>query len=97
MPEPAGRLRQPAGRPPDAGVLPPLRHAGRPGQDDNGRSPTSRAAAWPRAPASSFRRRLLVTNAHVVDEASEVTVAMEDGRELKAEVIGADERTDLRS
>jgi len=37
----------------------------------------------------------LVTNAHVVDDASEVTVVMDDGRELNAEVIGADERTDL--
>ena len=37
----------------------------------------------------------LVTNAHVVKDANEITIAMDDGRELKAELIGQDERTDL--
>jgi serine protease Do len=37
----------------------------------------------------------LVTNAHVVEDANEVSVLMDDGSELDAEVIGVDERTDL--
>ncbi len=37
----------------------------------------------------------LVTNHHVVKNASEVTVVMEDGTELQAKVIGADEKTDV--
>jgi serine protease Do len=37
----------------------------------------------------------IVTNAHVVEDAAEVTVIMSDGTELEAELIGTDERTDL--
>jgi serine protease Do len=37
----------------------------------------------------------LVTNAHVVEGGREITVAMDDGRELEAKLIGSDERTDL--
>jgi serine protease Do len=37
----------------------------------------------------------LVTNAHVVEDSNEITVVMDDGRELEAELIGTDERTDL--
>ena len=37
----------------------------------------------------------LVTNAHVVQDGSEVTVISDDGTERGAEVIGTDERTDL--
>ncbi len=37
----------------------------------------------------------LVTNAHVVRDGSDVTVIMDDGRELDAEVVGTDDRTDL--
>ncbi|MBZ8133928.1 Do family serine endopeptidase [Afifella sp. IM 167] len=37
----------------------------------------------------------IVTNDHVVDNGSEVTVVMEDGKELTAKVVGVDERTDL--
>jgi serine protease Do len=36
-----------------------------------------------------------VTNNHVVNNANEVTVTMNDGTELKAEVIGTDPKTDL--
>jgi serine protease Do len=36
----------------------------------------------------------IVTNAHVVDDANEVTVRLSDKREFVAKVIGSDERTD---
>ena len=37
----------------------------------------------------------ILTNAHVVDGADEVTVRLTDKRELKAKIIGADKRTDV--
>ena len=37
----------------------------------------------------------ILTNAHVVDSADEITVRLTDKREFKAKVIGADKRTDL--
>ena len=37
----------------------------------------------------------ILTNAHVVDSASEVTVRMTDRREYTAKVVGVDERTDV--
>jgi serine protease Do len=37
----------------------------------------------------------ILTNAHVVDEAREVTVRMTDRREYRAEVVGIDRRTDV--
>ncbi len=37
----------------------------------------------------------IVTNAHVVQNASEITVTLVDDVELKAEVVGADERSDV--
>jgi len=37
----------------------------------------------------------ILTNAHVVDDASEVTVKLTDKREFKAKVIGVDRRTDV--
>ena len=37
----------------------------------------------------------IVTNAHVVDDASEVTVRLSDKREFVAKVIGSDSRTDV--
>ncbi len=38
---------------------------------------------------------LIMTNAHVVNEAREVTVKLNDRREFKAKVLGADPRTDI--
>jgi Do/DeqQ family serine protease len=37
----------------------------------------------------------ILTNAHVIENASEITVTLADGRDLKAEVVGIDEPTDL--
>ncbi len=37
----------------------------------------------------------ILTNAHVVDNADEITVKLTDKREYKARVIGADKRTDI--
>src|SRR5437867_4497497 len=37
----------------------------------------------------------ILTNAHVVDDASEVSIKLSDKREFKARVIGADKRTDV--
>jgi len=37
----------------------------------------------------------VLTNAHVVDDASEVTVKLADKREFKAKVVGLDKRTDV--
>jgi len=37
----------------------------------------------------------ILTNAHVVDEAAEVTVKLTDNREFQAKVIGTDRRTDV--
>ena len=37
----------------------------------------------------------IVTNAHVVQNASEITITLVDDIELKAEVVGADERSDV--
>jgi serine protease Do len=37
----------------------------------------------------------IITNAHVVDGADEVTVNLSDKRDFKAKVIGADKRTDI--
>ena len=38
---------------------------------------------------------VILTNAHVVDGADEVTVKLSDKRELKAKVVGADKATDV--
>lgn len=37
----------------------------------------------------------VVTNNHVVDEATEITVKLSDGREFPAKIIGRDQKTDL--
>ena len=41
------------------------------------------------------RSGYIVTNAHVVENASEITVTLQDGRDLKAEVVGSDEPSDV--
>jgi Do/DeqQ family serine protease len=37
----------------------------------------------------------IVTNAHVVENASEITVTLQDGRDIKAEIVGSDEPSDV--
>jgi Do/DeqQ family serine protease len=37
----------------------------------------------------------IVTNAHVVENASEITVTLQDGRDLKAEILGSDAPSDV--
>lgn len=37
----------------------------------------------------------IVTNNHVVEDATEITATLKDGRELRATVVGRDERTDI--
>lgn len=37
----------------------------------------------------------IVTNRHVVEGADEVTVTMQDGKDLKATIVGTDDKTDL--
>jgi Do/DeqQ family serine protease len=37
----------------------------------------------------------IVTNAHVIESASDITVTLQDGQDLKAEVVGTDPRTDV--
>ena len=41
------------------------------------------------------RNGYIVTNAHVVKNASEITITLVDDLELKAEIVGADERSDV--
>ena len=38
---------------------------------------------------------IIVTNHHVIDKADEILVRLQDDRELKAEVVGRDPKTDL--
>src|SRR5580700_5900627 len=37
----------------------------------------------------------IVTNAHVVENATEITVTLQDGRDLQAEIVGSDEPSDV--
>ncbi len=41
------------------------------------------------------RSGYIVTNAHVIENASEITVTLQDGRDLKAEIIGSDTPSDV--
>jgi serine protease Do/serine protease DegQ len=41
------------------------------------------------------RAGYIVTNAHVVENANEITVTLQDGRDLKAEVVGSDTQSDV--
>jgi len=61
-------------------------------------APRPREFEQPQATGSGFvltADGYVLTNAHVVDDASEVTVKLSDKREFNAKVIGADKRTDV--
>ena len=79
---------------------------GNPNDDDNPFSqffrgvppPTPRGHALMHAQGSGFlvsADGLILTNAHVVDGAKEVTVKLSDHREFKAKVLGADKSSDI--
>jgi Do/DeqQ family serine protease len=62
--------------------------------------PGQGSAAQPFAAAGSgvivdARRGYILTNAHVVDHATSITVTLQDGRKLKASIIGADPPSDI--
>ena len=68
---------------------------GAPKDDEDDDSPQTRES---RSLGSGFfisADGLIVTNNHVVKDATEIEVVLEDGRELEAELVGTDERTDL--
>jgi len=68
------------------------------GFDDDGRGHGRKHPRFGMSQGSGFfisEDGYIVTNDHVVDNGSEVTVVMEGGKELTAEVVGVDERTDL--
>jgi serine protease Do len=76
-----------------------FRHFGMPdnndGQDHGDRAPRHHSA---QAQGSGFfisGDGYIVTNNHVVDHASEVTVTTSDGKSMPAKVIGVDSKTDL--
>ena len=41
------------------------------------------------------KKGIIVTNAHVIEGADEITVIMEDGKEFEAELIGNDDKADI--
>ena len=57
---------------------------------------SSRARSTRSAPASSSTPSgIVVTNNHVIADADEITVILNDGTKLKAEMVGSDKKTDL--
>lgn len=64
-------------------------------EDGEEREPATREA---RSLGSGFfisAEGFIVTNNHVVENATEIEVVLEDGRELEAELVGTDAQTDL--
>jgi len=69
-----------------------------PGPGPRGRGGEPREEERPRGVGSGFiltADGYVMTNAHVVEDASEVLVTLPDKREFKAKLIGADKRTDV--
>jgi serine protease Do len=78
------------------------RFAPRPQQPGPGQSPNPGPSPSPRFEQNSLGSGFIVsadgyilTNAHVVENADEITVKLNDKREFKAKVIGTDRRTDV--
>jgi serine protease Do len=85
------RFMPPEGRAP--GTPPNAPRGQRPGQPDTPRGPLR-----PFGLGSGFivsQDGFIVTNAHVVENAEEITVRLNDKREFKAKVVGADTRSDV--
>lgn len=90
-----GRSAPVSARPriPDDHPLAPF-FRGRPGA----KGEEGRAAPAPRSQGSGFlisADGYIVTNHHVVENGVDVLISMTDGRELKATIVGTDEKTDL--
>jgi serine protease Do len=78
-----------------------------PGQPNNPNAPKSAPKKAPSAPQEIERQRgvgsgfilsadgFIMTNAHVVEGATDVLVTLTDKREFKAKIIGRDKRTDV--
>jgi serine protease Do len=67
-------------------------------QQPGARGGTPRAPREQRGGGSGFfisASGYIVTNNHVIDKARDITATLKDGRELKATLVGRDERTDL--
>ena len=82
------------GIPPQALPFFQQRPGGKGGDDDDDNTPSQDAMSS----GSGFfisPDGYIVTNNHVVENASEITVTLKDERELKATVVGRDEATDL--
>jgi serine protease Do len=78
------------------GPTPPRR--GQPNAPKGGEQPQQRGPLRPFGLGSGFivsADGFIVTNAHVVENAEEITVRLNDKREFKAKVIGADTRSDV--
>lgn len=86
--------------PPDAQgrINPRNAPKGQPGDNDDGKPDAQRGPLRPFGLGSGFiitSDGYIITNAHVVEDAAEITVRLTDKRELKAKVIGADMRSDV--
>src|SRR5208283_1039421 len=75
-----------------------FRHFGLPGHGDNGGNDNAPHRHMTMAQGSGFfisADGYIVTNNHVVDHASDVTITTADGKTMAAKVIGVDSKTDL--
>jgi serine protease Do len=75
-----------------------FRHFGMPDNNDNGNGDHAPRHHFSQAQGSGFfisGDGYIVTNDHVVDHATEVTVTTSDGKSMPAKVIGIDSKTDL--
>ncbi len=66
-----------------------------PGQGPNGNAPSRRANSLGSGFIIDAAEGYVVTNNHVIADAEEVNVILNDGSTLKAELIGTDKKTDI--
>lgn len=85
---------------------PPVPFGGPPGENPPGTEPPSPPSPGPPGPPAQPGQSAgsgviirpdgyIVTNSHVVEDASEITVTLNDGQEFSAKVVGTDSKTDL--